>query len=68
MITRKSLGLLAGATLVLFAVAVVLGDSGHGARLIIGRIFWWSFVASALFLVGASVATIMRHRARANSA
>ena len=60
MITRKSLGLLAGITLVLFAVAAIMGDKGHGARLIIGRIFWWSFVACALFLVVASVTTIAR--------
>ena len=64
MITRKSLTVLAGATLVLFTVAVLMGDRGHGARLIVGRIFWWSFVALALFLVVASVTTIARHRSR----
>jgi cytochrome c oxidase assembly factor CtaG len=60
MITRKSLGGLAGITLVLFTVAVIMGDNGNGARLIVGRIFWWSFVACALFLVVASVTTIAR--------
>ncbi len=64
MITRKSLGRLAGVTLVLFIVAAVMGDKGHGVRLVIGRIVWWSFVACALFLVVASVVTIARHRAR----
>ncbi len=64
MITRKSLGRLAGVTLVLFIVAAVMGDRGHGVRLVIGRIFWWSFVACGLFLVIGSVVTIARHRTR----
>jgi hypothetical protein len=64
MITRKSLGRLAGLTLVLFAVAVIIGDNGHGGIQVLGRIVWWSFVACALFLVIASVVTIARRGSR----
>jgi len=65
MVTRKSLGLLAGTTLALFAVAGIIGNHQHGALQVIANIAWWAFVLCALFLIVASVATIMRHRARA---
>ena len=64
MVTRKSLGLLAGTTLALFAVAGIIGNHQHGALQVIANIAWWGFVLCALFLIVASVATIMRHRAR----
>jgi hypothetical protein len=64
MITRKSLGLLAGLTLVLFAVAAIIGQNRHGTIDIIGRIVWWSFVACALFLLVGSIATIARRGQR----
>jgi hypothetical protein len=60
MITRKSLGLLAGITLVLFAVAAIIGQNRHGAIDIVGRIVWWTFVVCALFLLVASITTIAR--------
>ena len=64
MVTRKSLGLLAGTTLALFAVAGIIGNHQHGALQVIANIAWWAFVLCALFLIVASVATIFRHRAR----
>lgn len=64
MVTRKSLGLLAGATLVLFAVAGIIGNHRHGTLNVIGTIAWWAFLLCALFLVVASVATIVRHKSR----
>jgi len=64
MVTRKSLGLLAGTTLALFAVAGIIGNHQHGALRVIANVAWWAFVLCALFLVVASVATIVRHRAR----
>lgn len=64
MVTRKSLGLLAAITLVFFAVAGIIGNHHHGALNVIATIAWWGFLLSALFLIVASVATIVRHRAR----
>jgi hypothetical protein len=61
MITRKSLGLLAGVTLVFFAVAGIIGNNQHGALMVIANIAWWGFLLCALFLIVASVATIVRH-------
>jgi len=64
MVTRKSLGLLAGATLALLAIAGIIGNHQHGALQVIANIAWWAFVLCALLLIVASVATIVRHRAR----
>ena len=64
MVTRKSLGLLAGTTLALFAVAGIIGNHQHGALRVIANVAWWAFVLCALCLIVASVATIVRHRAR----
>jgi hypothetical protein len=64
MVTRKSLGLLAGTTLVLFALAGIIGNHQHGALKVIANIAWWAFLLCALFLIVASVATLVRHRAR----
>jgi hypothetical protein len=64
MVTRKSLSLLAGITLVLFAIAVSIGTDHTGALDVIGRITWFSFLACALFLVVASIATLARRGAR----
>lgn len=62
MVTRKSLGLLAGITLVLFAVAGLIGNHQHGALMVIADITWYGFILCALFLIVASVATLVRHR------
>ena len=64
MVTRKSLGLLAAITLALFAVAGIIGNHQHGVLNVIATIAWWGFVLCALFLIVASLATIVRHRAR----
>jgi hypothetical protein len=64
MVTRKSLGLLAGTTLVLFAVAGIIGNHRHGALMTIANIAWYGFLLCLLFLIVASVATILRHRTR----
>jgi len=66
MVTRKSLGVLAGVTLVLFAVAGIIGNHQHGALQVIANIAWWGFILCALFLIVTSIATIVRHRARLN--
>ncbi|HTX30071.1 MAG TPA: hypothetical protein VMD09_01735 [Solirubrobacteraceae bacterium] len=64
MVTRKSLALLAGITLVFLAVAGILGNHQHGALNVIAGIAWFGFLICALFLIVASVATIFRHRTR----
>jgi hypothetical protein len=64
MITRKSLTVLAAITVVLFAIAATIGTNHHGAVNVISRIAWFGFLVCALFLVLASIATIIRHRAR----
>jgi nitric oxide reductase large subunit len=64
MITRKSLAALAGITLALAIVAGAIGTSHHGVINVISHIAWFGFLACALFLVVASVATIVRHGAR----
>jgi hypothetical protein len=64
MITRTSLSLLAGTTLVLLAIAGLIGQNHHGTIDTIGRIAWFGFLACAFFLIVASVATIARHRGR----
>lgn len=64
MVTRKSLALLAGATLVLFAASGIIGNHRHGALNTIATITWWGFLLCALFLIVASAATIVRHRTR----
>lgn len=67
MVTRKSLGLLAAVTLILFAVAGIIGNHQHGTLSVVANIAWWSFVLCLLVLIAASVATIVRHRKRTNS-
>ncbi len=62
MVTRKSLGLLAGVTLGCFAVSGIIGNHRHGALNVIATIAWWGFLLCALFLIVTSVATIARHR------
>ena len=62
--TRKSLGLLAAITLVLFAAAGIIGNHRHGALNVIASVAWWGFLLCALFLIVASAATIIRHRGR----
>jgi hypothetical protein len=64
MITRKSLAVLACITLALAIVAGAIGTSHHGVINVISRIAFFGFLACALFLVVASVATIVRHGAR----
>jgi hypothetical protein len=64
MVTRKSLGLLAGITLALFAVAGIIGNHQHGVLNVIANAAWYAFLICALFLIVASVATIVRHRTR----
>ena len=64
MVTRKSLGLLAGTTLALFAVAGIIGNHQHGVLYVIANVAWWGFVICALVLILTSVATIRRHRSR----
>lgn len=64
MVTRKSLSLLTGITLALFAVAGIIGNHQHGALKVIANIAWWSFVVCGIVLIATSVATIRRHRSR----
>ncbi len=66
MVTRKSLTILAGLTLVLFAVTGILGNNHHGALRVVADIAWWGFILAALFLIIASVATLLRHRSHPN--
>ncbi|HSS09866.1 MAG TPA: hypothetical protein VLL25_08285 [Acidimicrobiales bacterium] len=64
MVTRKSLGLLAAVTVVLFAISGIIGNHQHGALRVIANVAWWGFVVGALMLLSASVATIGHHRKR----
>lgn len=64
MVTRKSLASLAGVTLALFAVAGIIGNHEHGVLNVIANVAWYAFLICALFLIVASVATIVRHRTR----
>jgi hypothetical protein len=64
MVTRKSLIVLTGVALTLFAVAGIIGNHQHGVLYVIANVAWWSFVLCALYLVVASAATILRHRTR----
>jgi len=64
MVTRKSLATLAGITLALFAVAGIIGNHHRGTLNVIATVAWWGFLLCALFLIVASVATIIRHRTR----
>lgn len=64
MVTRKSLASLAGVTLALFAVAGIIGNHEHGVLNVIANVAWYAFLICLLFLIVASVATIVRHRAR----
>jgi hypothetical protein len=59
MVSRRSLGLLAGTTLVLAALAGAIGEH-H----VVGKVAFFGFLACALFLIVASVATLVRHRGR----
>ncbi len=53
-----------GLTLFLFTVAAIIGQNRHGVIDTVGRIVWFSFLACALVLVVASVATIARRGGR----
>ena len=64
MVTRKSLALLAGITLALFAVAGIIGNHQHGVLNVIANVAWYGFLICALFLIVTSVATLVRHRTR----
>ena len=68
MVTRKSLTLLAGITLALFAVSGIIGNHRHGALNVIANVAWWGFIVCAIVLIAASVATIRRHRSRVSRA
>ena len=68
MVTRKSLTLLAGITLALFAVSGIIGNHRHGALNVIANVAWWGFIVCAIVLIAASVATIRRHRSRVRNA
>ena len=68
MVTRKSLTLLAGITLVLLAVSGIIGNHQHGALNVIANVAWWGFIVCAIVLIAASVATIRRHRSRVRNA
>jgi hypothetical protein len=61
---RKSLGLLAAATLVLLAVSGIIGKGHHGTLHVIPLIAWIGFLVGALCLIVPSAATLVRHRAR----
>jgi hypothetical protein len=67
MVTRKSLGLLAAITIVLFAISGIIGNHQRGALRVIANIAWWGFVLGVLILLSASVATIVNHRKRARN-
>lgn len=64
MVTRRTLGALAVLTLVLFAVAGVVGQHRHGAVQLLGDIAWNGFLLGALFLIVGSVVVIVRSRGR----
>jgi hypothetical protein len=68
MVTRKSLSLLTGVTLALFAIAGLIGNHQHGALQIIANVAWFGFLICALLLIVASVATVRRHRRSSRSA
>jgi hypothetical protein len=63
-VTRKSLIQLTSITVVLFAVAGIIGNHQHGVLKVIANVAWWSFVVCAIVLIAASLATIRRHRSR----
>jgi hypothetical protein len=67
MITRKSLGLLAATALVLLAVSGLIGKHHHGVTRAVAIVAWWGFVACAVALIVASIATLARHRGQARS-
>ena len=64
MVTRRSLTILSAVTLVLFAASGLLGKGRHGLVRAIAFTSWWGFVACAVLLVAASIATVVRHRRR----
>lgn len=64
MVTRRSLGALAVVTLVLFAIAGLIGNHQHGAVGVISDVAWFGFLISLLLLVVGSATVIMRSRAR----
>jgi hypothetical protein len=64
MVTRRSLAVLAVATLVLFAVAGVIGNHRHGAVGTVGDVAWFGFLLSLVLLVVASAAVLMRRPKR----
>jgi hypothetical protein len=64
MVTRRSLGGLAVLTLVLFAIAGVVGNGHHGLVQAIGDVAWNGFLVCLLFLVVGSAVVIVRSRGR----
>jgi hypothetical protein len=64
MVTRRSLGALALATLVLFAAAGLIGNHRHGAVAVISDIAWFGFLICLVLLVVGSATVIMRGRTR----
>jgi ABC-type nickel/cobalt efflux system permease component RcnA len=66
MVTRKSLGLLSAAALILLIISGLIGQHRHGAVRVVAFAAWWGFVICALVLVVASVATIVRRREQRN--
>ncbi len=64
MVTRKSLAALAVLTLVLFAIAGVVGQDRHGVVQAIGDVAWLGFLLGLLFLLVGSVVVIVRGRGR----
>jgi hypothetical protein len=64
MVTRRSLTILSAVTVVLFATSGLLGKGQHGLIRAIAFTSWWAFVACAVLLVAASIATVVRHHRR----
>jgi hypothetical protein len=64
MLTRKSLTALAVLTLVLFAIAAVVGNHHHGLRQVVADVSWNGFLLCLLFLIVGSVLVLVRSRGR----
>lgn len=64
MVTRKSLGALAIATVALFAIAGIVGQHRHGIVQAIGDVAWNGFLLCLLLLVVGSVVVLVRSRGR----
>ena len=64
MLTRKSLTVLAGVTLVCFALAGILGNHHHGLRQAVADIAWTGFLLGLLLTLVASALVLVRSRRR----